>query len=244
MAARNFLFLCMTCLMCVSCSSTSCCNWWGRNSDSSINLGRKPTPTQQGPIAGTYTHPGNTASPVSSTEYAKPPQQITTPPVGTTLPQDLNSPLMAPPTAPQNVTPSQYQSSGNTGTIPSKPLVPAGSLQLPDNSPSINQPAMPSIQGQVSMPQVQAPPLDLTMPSSASPVPLMLAPSNKEPALIGPATAPPAVEMPSIAPPNINMPLDFSPPKASMPGKSPSLNPGTTPPPLPANPTPPQFDKK
>lgn len=250
MVARSALLMGAFVFLSAGCSSTGWCNWWGRNTDGSNNLGRKPSPIQQGPIAGTYSRPGNetTAPLVQPPGATTPPPVVTTIPPTSSAPSDSSSPLMAPPTPPQGVVPSQYQPQSNNGVLPPNQLPPAGLTMLPENKPSINSPEMPTVL--VPMPQVQAPTLDLTLPGAAnagsgSPTPLVLAPMNTPSSERASTTiAPPSIEMPAIAAPNVGKPVEIAPPKGASVGKAPSLNPGTTPPPLPAMPTPPVFDKK
>ena len=251
MAVRQYLLLSLWIVASAGCSSTSCCNWWGRNTDGSSNLARnKPTPVQQGPLAGTYTRPGNETTTIiqSSGPTNQAPPVVSLTQANQAASGAPSSPLMAPPTPPQGVVPTQYEPSSSRGVLPPSQLPPASVAELPENKPSIPTPDMP-----ITMPQVQAPALDLTVPGAtssggttpASPTPLLLAPPNTPPtAGASMNIAPPNIEMPVINAPTIPKQFEIAPPKVIATGKPAMLNPGTVPPPLPPPPSIPVLDKK
>ena len=236
------------------CSSLDCCHWWGRNTDGSSNLGKKPAPIQQGPIAGTYNNPGvsNLTTPIQQ------PIQPTTTPIVTTNPAqtysptlEQNSPALTPPAPPssplQNTTPTPP---GTTTQVDDRTKAPSGGVfppnqlpaaivtDLPENKPSIPSPMLPT-------PQVSGPTIPGAAHVDSSPMPLLLAPQVSA-SQSSYATMPsqPALAIPDIAAPMIAKPMDITTPKVAVTGKSNMLNPGTIPPPLPSPPLPPVFDGK
>lgn len=254
--SASLLFVTTLC----GCSSLDCGSWWGRNTDGSSNLGRKPVPYQAGPIASTYNNAGGMPStsiavqpPV--TTQVKPPIVTTSPAQAAPVSTEPSSPSLVPPTPPlqlQGISPSQYQPPA-PAEMQQKPVGPPGTFMspqaIPDNQPSIPLPS-------VNMPQVKGPTLDLTLPSTSmntappsSPTPLMLTPtssaSRPEMDKNNTAIAPPAIDFPTIPSPAIHAPLNISPPRiGGIPIKSEGLNPGTVPPPIPAPPSVPALDVK
>jgi hypothetical protein len=232
---------------------STCGDWFGRNSDCSHNCwGKKPTPIQQGPIAGTYTQPGNlTAAPVNNSQPTMPTGQPVSPasqqaPVVTTTPaasfsntmppSPLNTPSLNPPA--QNIKPA-----GATA-----PGTPASFKQLPPaelTAPAQNAPV-------VEPPKIEPPVIDLNVPGATTSkktdatdpmtrptsFPLLLGPNDTNRtvrtngvAMQPPTVAtPPAIEAPQIAAPTIT-------PEAPRAGAQ------QTPPPLPlVPPAPPRLD--
>ncbi len=233
------------------CSSFDCCHWWGRNTDGSSNLGKKPTPYQQGPIAGTYTNP-NAATTTAPVQQMTPP---TTAPVVTTspaqsyiLPVEQTSPALTPPSPPsplQNSTPVPPGTSmqlddrskpSTNGTFSGSQLPTAVMNGLPDNKPSIPSPVLPT-------PEIAGPTIPGAARTDNAPMPLILAtPPMPSQNAARNVSAPPTIAMPEIAMPAIAKPLDIAPPKVAMTGKFGGLNPGTVPPPLAPPPAVPVFD--
>lgn len=236
------------------CSSLDCCHWWGRNTDGSSNLGKKPAPIQQGPIVGTYNNPG--ASNLTST--IQQPIQPTTTPIVTSIPVQTYSPTveqnnsaLTPPAPPssslQNMAPSLP---GTTTQVDNRTKAPSGGgfppnqlpaaivTDLPENKPSIPSPMLPT-------PQVSGPTIPGAAGVDSSPMPLLLAP-QVSPGQNSYATTPsqPALSIPEVAVPTIAKPMDIATPKLAVTGKNMMLNPGTIPPPLPSPPIPPVFDGK
>lgn len=235
------------------CSTLDRCNWWGRNTDGSSNWGKKPTPVQQGPIASTYSRPAATTySPIQQPLNAAPTPVVTSSPVQVVpeAPQQAPSPVLTPPNqaipAPDQsipVAPPMPQTSDQSKPVsgsflPASQLPSAGMSELPENKPSIPSPTLPT-------PQLAGPTVPGALPVENSSMPLLLAqPSSAMPQAPSNSASPLNIAMPEIAVPTIAKPMDLPAPKMSGAGKTNSLNPGTTPPPLPAPPVPPSFDGK
>lgn len=244
---------CLFIINAAGCSTFDRCNWWGRNTDGSSNWGKKPTPVQQGPLASTYSRPAATTySPVQQPLNTTPAPVVTSSPVQvvpevpaqapnsvlTPSSQAIQAPHQSIPVAPP-VSQTSDQSKPISGNfIPSTQLPSAGVSELPDNKPSIPSPTLPT-------PQVAGPTVPGASPVENQGMPLLLAqPSSAIPQAPSNSTPPLNIVMPEIAVPTIAKPMDLAAPKMSGGGKSNSLNPGTTPPPLPAPPVPPSFDGK
>lgn len=234
------------------CSTFDCCHWWGRNTDGSSNLGKKPAPIQQGPIAGTYSNPGlsNTAAPVQPMIQPTAAPVVTTSPAQTYSPaNEANSPAITPPSPPSplqnapgipasNLPLENRSSSTVSGSFPTDPLPTTIITELPENRPSIPSPVPPT-------PQVAGP----TIPGQTtrvenSPMPLLLAPQASAPPPGSTLNGQPTIAMPEIVVPTISKPMDVAMPKVANSGKGAGLNPGTTPPPLPPPPAIPMLNGK
>lgn len=237
------------------CSTFDCCHWWGRNTDGSCNLGKKPSPVQQGPIGGTYSNQG-----VINNAPIQPNIQLTATPVVTTAPAqsytpaaEQNSPAITPPAPPsplQSTLPNApgitvqidnrtTSSPTSSGSFPSQPSPATIISDLPENKPSIPSPVPPT-------PQVPGPTIPGQTPRiENSPMPLLLAPQGSTSQNTG-VNMPgqPTIAMPDIAVPTIAKPLELAMPKAAGMSKNSGLNPGASPPPLPPNPPVPVFDGK
>ena len=233
------------------CSSFDCCHWWGRNTDGSANLGKKPTPYQQGPIAGTYTNPNaaTTTAPVQQmTPPATAPVVTTSPAQSYILPVEQTSPALTPPSPPSPLQNSTSVPPGTSmqlddrnkpatnGSFPGNQLPTAVMNGLPDNKPSIPSPVLPT-------PEIAGPTIPGTARTDNTPMSLILAPPPM-PSQNGArnVSTPPTIAMPEIAMPAIAKPLDIAPPKVAMTGRFGGLNPGTVPPPLAPPPAVPVFD--
>ena len=218
------------------CASMDCCNWFGRNTDGSTNMGRKPTPVQAGPIAGTYTKPGaGTVTPTMNGNATSTPPVIISSPAQSappSMPNSASSPLLTPPSMPSDVSaPGAMRSQGTFNQLPPAELTNTGS-----SSPVLAPPT-------ISAPSVNTKSIDLTLPGSTS-----QAPSTATPMLLVPVTSqspgagaslqvpPPVIEMPAVAAPQINGPAIQAAPKPSNTVNQTGMNPGTVPPPLPPPP--------
>ncbi|MFT3882247.1 MAG: hypothetical protein QM703_21675 [Gemmatales bacterium] len=215
---------------------------------------QKATPIQQGPIASTYNNPVN-ANTITPTQPMIPPANapvVTTSPVQTypTAPTviEQSSPVLTPPSPPSPLLNGTPPSTGALqiddrtrsmppGTFPPNAMTTPVMPDLPDNKPSIPSPQPPS-------PQVAGPNIPGATRVESSPMPLLLAPQPpmSQQNTAGTIPAQSTIIMPEIAAPVISKPLEPSLPKATMPGKNNTLNPGTTPPPLPPPPSIPVFD--
>ncbi|MFO0815454.1 MAG: hypothetical protein U0796_19735 [Gemmatales bacterium] len=243
------------------CSSLDPCNWWGRNTDGSSNLGRKPTPVQQGPLASTYSRPGNSnTQPSTSSAPVMPPVIV-------------SSPAQAAPPVPQNLPPATLQQPADSSplSVPSMPpglgamdtrqrssgSFPQASVDTKQNmttlavsQPSILSPAQPGL-------DVKGPAIDLSVPGNpAQPVqqaqlsnnsfPMMLAPGSSSTSAMNSLDRPitmPTIDMPAMNAPNVPEVMMPSLPMTARTGRAATLNPGTTPPamsPPPSVPTLPQ----
>jgi hypothetical protein len=227
MAARSMGSVCglfFVAMALSGCSGTGC-GWWGRNSDCSSSWGNKSAATTQpGPLAGTYTRPGNgmTTTPMLQ-QQANPnggaAPVVTTSPAtsyqGTVTPQTAVPGLPTPPSPlNSNLTPSNYQSPGGTSAPPLQGL-PAAEIN-PAPEVRVSSPTIP-------MPMVQAPSMGYAMPGApgsaparvtamdsmnkATPMPMILVPSAQQPNQV-PPVAPNSVPTPQIgATPEVKMPV-------------------------------------
>jgi hypothetical protein len=244
---RGFWGVVLVGLAASGCSTT--CSWFGRNSDCSNNcVGKKPTPVQQGPIAGTYTQPGNATTAGAPLNYqqqnmmtspqqtsmlpgqtvSQPNQQVpvyTTTPASSPMPASpLNTPLAPPPTS----------SLAPGGPISGMPV-----RQLPPSEYNPNPPANATAQTLVRPPEVPAPPIDLTVPGTAAKKTDLTDPANKPsqfPLVLGPNdNRGVRNEAPTIPAPNIPAPPTLTPPSIPLPNTTPntiSTEVPSTPPPL------------
>jgi hypothetical protein len=250
MAARSFRWICALLVIGLTlpgCASTGC-GWWGRNSDCSSSVGNKSiNPTQSGPLASTYTRPGNgmTTSPQQSSSIQGSSQNtpiVTSTPAqsmpGTNSPQsyNANSPASSSPLMNSNPMPGSYQTQNNPGAMS------LTGLSRPElkSPPDVNVPT-PTIPA----PYVQPPPANFNMPATAVSGSGQVAPagaaSQPTPMMFTPPAAPSPVKPPSISAQPVTMPtvaplpidLDIS-----------SAKPASLPPPVAPPPTPPPLDGK
>jgi hypothetical protein len=231
------------------CSVLDPFNMFGRNTDGSSNWGRKPTPVQQGPIAGTYTRPGNTVSPppVNSTSPGgMPPVIVTTPAQAAPTPSSTQTPPQNLPPAtlqpPSEASPLMPPSPPGLGAMDSRQRTPGTIIQtqadfnaLPVNQPSINTVTQTQV-------EVKGPAIDLTMPGAPtqsspaagqSTLAPMLAP-NTSVGTASPSVTVPSIDSPMLAAPSIPEVMLPSMPAPAKTGRT--LNPGTKPPVMPAPP--------
>lgn len=251
------------------CSTT--CSWFGRNSDCSNNCwGKKPTPVQQGPIAGTYAQPGNTTNAPAGypqgTTYpqgagpgqALAPQQSPQTPVVTTSPATAPN-LNTMPASPLNTPPGPLSPPPTGGITPGgavTPGTPVSFKQLPSAEFNPNPPSNAMVQtgDGVAPPDVKGPPtidLNISGPTTAQ-KPAAGDPLSKPsafPMVLSPNDGNRSVRMTegTIAAPTVSAPmppqLPTAPGPESMPRGTMSMSPAG-PPPLPPQPTPPSLDVK
>lgn len=226
------------------CASMDCCNWFGRNTDGSTNMGKKPTPVQTGPIAGTYVKPG--ASTVTPPAFGNgtntPPVIISSPAQAAppSVPPSGSSPLLTPPSMPSELSsPGAMRNQGTFNQLPTAELTSTG-----NTNPVLAPPA-------ISAPAVSTKSIDLNLsgsmtqtPSPATPM-LLVPVTSPSPGAAAPLQMPPPViEMPAVGSPQINAPVIQSAPKSGSAATPAGMNPGTVPPPLPSAPAIPVLGSK
>lgn len=234
MKRRSLSMLLLVLPVISGCASMDCCNWFGRNTDGSTNMGNKPTPVQAGPIGSTYVRPGaGTVTPTTmNSGTTTPPVIISSPaqsapamPAGAMPP----SPTLTPPPAMPSA-PGSLQSQGSFNQLP-----PAELTRMSDGV----APVPPSI----SAPTVNTKSIDLNVTGSTSSAPVQATPmllvpvtSQSPGAGANLQTPPPVIEMPAVTAPQITAPSIQPAPKATGAGSQAGMNPGTVPPPLPPPP--------
>lgn len=249
MAARSSRWICALLIIGFTlpgCASTGC-GWWGRNSDCSSSVGNKSVnPTQSGPLAGTYTRPGNgmMTSPQQSSNLQGTNQNtpvVTSSPAqampSSNMPQ-TNSLNFQTPSSPlnSNAAPSGYQPQNSAGpqsfnTLSRPEMKSAVDVNIP--APTIPTPNIPSPTANYALPATTVSGSGQPAPATtvSQPTPMMFAPPAGPSPVKLPPTSAPSVPMPTVAPP-INLQIDT-------PAGSVSL-----PPPIAPPPTPPSFDGK